>query len=162
MRQEAKASLSADLTFPRSIENFATLLLEFSSLWRARERIAAEYRTGNLLERQLGVFEAVVIERNPRSRLGIGQSHLLRLLFHSRGSVSLAESMLSGERRSFRNERTAPRQGEAVSREGNLPGGGLTVEISPFSFPNCSAVLRGTYATVEAPDCAVVIPKARY
>ena len=88
MRQEAKASLSADLTFPRSIENFATLLLEFSSLWRARERIMAEHSAGNLLERQLGVFEAVVIELNPRSRLGSGQSHALRLLFHSRGSVS--------------------------------------------------------------------------
>jgi hypothetical protein len=27
------------------------------------------------------------------------------------------------------------------TNEGNLPGGGLTVEISPVSFPNCSAVL---------------------
>ena len=28
-------------------------------------------------------------------------------------------------------------------RSGNLPGSGLTVEISPLSFPNCNVVLRG-------------------
>ena len=39
-----------------------------------------------------------------------------------------------------------------------LDGSGLTVEISPLSFPNRSVILRGVHAAVEMPDRAPGIP----
>jgi hypothetical protein len=83
---------AASLYLSLPIKNLAAFLLEFSSLRRARKRVPAEYLKGNLLERQLGVFEAVVIELNPRSRLGSGQSHSLGFLFHSGECITLPKA----------------------------------------------------------------------
>jgi hypothetical protein len=47
------------------------------------------------------------------------------------------------------------------TEEDNLPGGGLTVEISPVSFPDPSAVPVHAQGW-EAPEYDLVLPDARY
>lgn len=54
--------LLGELPLPLSIKNLAAFLLEFSSLRRAGKWIGSEGFPRDLLETQLGILEAVIVE----------------------------------------------------------------------------------------------------